>query len=384
MKKGKPKGVLVGKTRAAHSAASPSNQDAQEERANEPSLEDGSLERHADRFLIHVRALNGALACLEARSISPEILTAELARQNLGDAQLDALDGFVSMNRFAKFLQRMSQILDEESLGLECADFMNGASMGVLGGAIVSAPNLAASVGALTRYMSLYADLSYVSFTVGEQWAQFSWSYSPLLVARNALCDRSARLFVVRMQHLFVENWRPHKVEMQRERPLNPIPYRQKLCPNLVFGAPSNVIEFPASDLLLENHYADKSAFELAVALAERMMAERRVPDDLSIRVREDVLEHLRDGPLTAVDTARRLGMSTRVLQRRLATLGTSYQKLCDSIRIELAQELLSQTALPMSEIAYRLGFSNQANLTRAVKRWFGVSPRILRQESRS
>lgn len=343
---------------------------------------DEPFELHADRFLIHVRALSGVLACLEARSVSSDIVTAELARQKLNETDLDALDGFVSMNRFARFLQRMCDALDEEALGLDTADFMGGGSMGVLGGAIVAAPNLAASVGALTRYMSLYADLSYVSFTVEEEKAQFSWSYSPLLVARNALCDRSARLFVARMQYLFVDDWKPLRVAMQRDRPLNLGPYRQALCPNLSFGAPSNVIEFPASDLLLENRYADMSAFELAVALAERMMKERRIPDDLSIRVREDILEHLREGPLTAKDTARRLGMSTRVLQRRLSALGTSYQRLCDSIRIELAQEFLSQTALPMGEIAYRLGFSNQANLTRAVKRWHGVSPRTYRQNS--
>lgn len=394
MKKGK-KSVPPAHEVIVSEAAPLANQDVVIQQKVEPTIAepavveptaiatDGSLERQADRFLIHVRALNSALACLEARQVSSQILTAELARQKLNESQLDALDSFISMNRFARFLERLSQVLGREAIGLECADFMNGGSMGVLGGAIVSAPNLAASVGALTRYMSLYADLSYVSFTVGEETAQFSWSYSPLVVARGPLCDRSARIFVLRMRHLFADNWQPLRVQLQRQRPKDRAPYRLALCPNISFDAPFNVIEFPASDLLMENRYADKDAFELAVALAERMMRERRVPDDLSIRVREVILDHLREGPLTAVDTARRLGVSTRVLQRRLAALGTSYQKLCDSIRIELAQELLSQTALPMSEIAYRIGFSNQANFTRAVKRWFGVSPRAFRHESR-
>lgn len=340
-----------------------------------------TLEGHADRFLMHVRVLKSTLAYFEAHPVSNDILAAELARQNLNTRQLDAFDGFVSLNRYARFLQRMCVILDNEALGLECADYINNESMGALGGTVISAPNLAASVGALTRYMSLYADLSYVSFTVGEETAEFSWSYSPLLISRSALCDRSARRFIVRMRYLFADDWQPTRVQLQRERPVNLTPYHKALCPNLAFDGSCNVIEFAASDLHLENRYADDNVFELGVALAERMMRERRVPDDLSIRAREDIVNHLSDGTLTAVETARRLGMSTRVLQRRLAGLGTSYQKLCDEIRIELAQELLLQTQLPIGEIAYELGFSNQANFTRAMKRWLGVSPSSFRRK---
>lgn len=382
MKKKKPKRARIGEP-SAISGPSPYNQNALAWSDIEPPDAKESLEHHADRFLIHVRALNEILVQLEDRQVSPDLLGDELARHKLNDRELDALDGFVSMNRFARFLQSMSELLNKESLGLDCVSFRNGGEMGVLGGAVAAAPNFAASVGALTRYMSLYADLSYISFTVDDERAQFAWSYSPLLIERRALCDRSARLFVIRAQHLFDDEWLPLSVQLEREKPVDVTPYQRALGPNLTFDAPLNVIEFSASDLHLENRYGNKSAFELAVALAERMMSERRVPDDLSIRVREDVLNHLDEGALTAGETARRLGLSTRVLQRRLARLGTSYQRLCDSIRLQLARELLIHTGIPMSEIAFRLGFSNQANLTRAVKRWFGVSPRAFREQNR-
>nr|WP_281392988.1 helix-turn-helix transcriptional regulator [Roseibium litorale] len=73
---------------------------------------------------------------------------------------------------------------------------------------------------------------------------------------------------------------------------------------------------------------------------------------------------------------ARELGMSLRVLQRRLSETGHKFQELHDDIRRVLASDLLRVTALPVSEISYRLGFSAIGNFTRAARRWFGMPPR--------
>lgn len=43
--------------------------------------------------------------------------------------------------------------------------------------------------------------------------------------------------------------------------------------------------------------------------------------------------------------------------------------------RLERAVELLSATALPLTEVALSTGFADQSHLTHAFARWFGVSP---------
>jgi AraC-like DNA-binding protein len=253
--------------------------------------------------------------------------------------------------------------------------------MGAFGMAVVSAPNLDQALQVLCRYMRLYADVSFAATVIGEKEVEFNWAYSPLIAARDVLCDRAARLFKVRMRLLFGEAWEPQRVYLQRAKPDELRPYRQALCSTLTFDAPMNRIVLRRSDLDLPNVHANANTHEIAIALADRMMAERRIPDDLSIRAREDILHHLADEGLNMNETARRLGTSPRSLQRRLEELGTTYQRLSDDVRRALADELLKQTTLPMGEIAFRLGFANQANLTRASKRWFGLSPRQVRAQ---
>jgi AraC family transcriptional regulator len=47
--------------------------------------------------------------------------------------------------------------------------------------------------------------------------------------------------------------------------------------------------------------------------------------------------------------------------------------------RIEQAKALLTQTRLPIAEIASRTGFADQSHLTRLMRRRTGLTPKILR-----
>jgi AraC-like DNA-binding protein len=72
---------------------------------------------------------------------------------------------------------------------------------------------------------------------------------------------------------------------------------------------------------------------------------------------------------------AERLHMSTRNLRRKLEQEGTSFQKVLDDVRGELAKNYLSRTQLRLEDIAPLLGFSETSNLRRAFKKWTGQTP---------
>ena len=72
---------------------------------------------------------------------------------------------------------------------------------------------------------------------------------------------------------------------------------------------------------------------------------------------------------------AEKLHMSTRNLRRKLEQEGTSFQKVLDDVRCELAKNYLSQTSLRLEDISPLLGFSETSNLRRAFKKWTGQTP---------
>lgn len=101
-------------------------------------------------------------------------------------------------------------------------------------------------------------------------------------------------------------------------------------------------------------------------------------------RVRSALLEALPSG-LVAMDAiARKLVVSKRTLQRRLEAEGTSYMDIVRQTREALARHYLQNTGLPISEIAFLLGFGEPSSFYRAFRDWTGQSPDHLRRHTSS
>ena len=121
-----------------------------------------------------------------------------------------------------------------------------------------------------------------------------------------------------------------------------------------VQNAPADVMTIPGSDSTLE-------------AQIERMIAQRH-PDRLVF------------APIH--ELARELGVSSQTLHRRLKESATSYQKIKDNLRREVATHKLVQEHVSVEEVSAIVGFSEPRSFTRAFKHWTGLSPReYIRQQ---
>jgi AraC-like DNA-binding protein len=121
-----------------------------------------------------------------------------------------------------------------------------------------------------------------------------------------------------------------------------------------VQNAPADVMTIPGSDSTLE-------------AQIERMIAQRH-PDRLVF--------------VPIHELARELGVSSQTLHRRLKESATSYQKIKDNLRREVATHKLVQEHVSVEEVSAIVGFSEPRSFTRAFKHWTGLSPReYIRQQ---
>lgn len=92
-------------------------------------------------------------------------------------------------------------------------------------------------------------------------------------------------------------------------------------------------------------------------------------------RVCELIARELTGGTPSAERIAERLHMSARTLARRLDGEGTSFSKLLDELRRELAIGHLRDRDISVSEVAFLLGFGDANAFSRAFKRWTGEPP---------
>ena len=71
--------------------------------------------------------------------------------------------------------------------------------------------------------------------------------------------------------------------------------------------------------------------------------------------------------------------MSERTLARRLAQEGVTFMEVVQQLKATLARDYLAQKTMPISKVAWLLGFEEQSSFSHACKRWTGKTPRELR-----
>jgi AraC-like DNA-binding protein len=102
--------------------------------------------------------------------------------------------------------------------------------------------------------------------------------------------------------------------------------------------------------------------------------------DDLVLALRARLRTLLPEGQANAASVARTMGLSERTLARHLQELGTNWRGVLDDFREAEAERLLVSGRLPLSDVAFRLGFADQTAWNRAFRRWKGMSPTEWRQ----
>jgi len=96
---------------------------------------------------------------------------------------------------------------------------------------------------------------------------------------------------------------------------------------------------------------------------------------ETSSLVQGEITSRLSFNAPTQDDIAKTLGMSISTLGRKLAKEGTTYKQLLKDIRARLAEQYLDDPKLSLSEIAFALGYSDQAAFSNAYRAWTGQSP---------
>ena len=92
-------------------------------------------------------------------------------------------------------------------------------------------------------------------------------------------------------------------------------------------------------------------------------------------RVESILMPILHKGDVSMEVVAGKMGVSRPTLFRRLKAEGTTFEKVLDELRHQMALRYLDGRKVSVNETAYLVGFSERAAFARAFKRWTGRSP---------
>jgi AraC-like DNA-binding protein len=149
------------------------------------------------------------------------------------------------------------------------------------------------------------------------------------------------------------------------------------------FAADDDQIVFPSPIGSLPVTGADEHLNKLLLQYADEALGSR-VSKRASIRsqVEDKIAQMLPHAKANASEIARHLGMSRRTLARALSVEGAVFSGVLEALRQALAIRYLGEKELPISEIAWLLGYGEVSSFTHAFARWTGLTPKAFRKSN--
>jgi AraC-like DNA-binding protein len=149
------------------------------------------------------------------------------------------------------------------------------------------------------------------------------------------------------------------------------------------FGRPHTCLTFAASGL---EHPIIRRPSELSSRLADfpfSLLAGERQRTALAEHVYRAMVDgHMRLRKVPSVDeVARRFGVTSWTLRRRLTDEATSYSMIRKRVQLSLATEFLRRSDLTINEVAELANFSDAGAFRRAFQQWTGHSPSAYRED---
>jgi AraC-like DNA-binding protein len=308
---------------------------------------------------------------LEGRGFDAAAL---FARAGLSFAALDDPEARYPVRATARLWELVDEATGDPAFGIEVARHTSPTTFHALGFSLAASSSLREAFERVVRYYRLVSDGATIRFADrGDHYRVSVTTHGPTPAARGSM-DAVVAVAVRLCRSLMDRRFSPVRVELGRPMPPDPSAFYRFFRAPVFFDAAEDalVLDKRACEARIQGANTELArANDLIAAQAIERWDRSRMTD----RVRVLLVDRLPNGAPSQLDVARALGTSTRALQRRLASEGTTYVQLLDDTRRGLAVAYLGESRHSMTDIAYLLGFSGAASFTRAFRRWTGRSP---------
>jgi AraC-like DNA-binding protein len=304
------------------------------------------------------------------------------ALAELGITHLRDLADEIPVSLFCDFWQALRRTTGESAFGIRLAQLVRLENYQLFGHLVASSATLGDSILRAVRLIRLVLETARLSFHMeGDHASLLVEPLYPEFTDREMVEFEVAVIGVV-AQQITGRRLEAEQVRFSHEAPRDTRLYEELLGHRVHFGAPHNGYVFDSALLLLPLVRHDTGVVAELERQAEDLLTAERRATQLRLEVRAALAAELRGGSPTIERVAQVLSMHPKTLARRLQAEGSSFRRLLDELRLQLAERYLNQPGLTVEEVAFLLGYSEKSAFHRAFRRWTGRPPRALRDET--
>jgi len=328
---------------------------------------------------VSITIVRGVFAEAIARGVAPAALC---ERFGVTPEQLADADARVGLDVIRRIWDELPPLVGANDFGLAVAERAHeSGALGLVGYVLRSAPTLGDGVRQALRYQRILTDgvRGRWSASEGDARIVFEDVDAAFRPPRHAVEFGFASILLL-VRAATSRPLAPIAIEMRHPRPDDDAAARRIFACALSYDAPENAIVLRREDLA--RPLASRDAHLSALLDRHARLLEPRLPDRASFtaRVRRALSDGLAHGVIDLDAVAKRVAVSRRTVQRRLASEGTTLVRVLDELRRDLATTYLRDATLDIQEIALLLGFSDQSAFHHAFVRWKGKAPGAYRR----
>lgn len=329
-------------------------------------------------------ALNQYLVSAQAHGLDTE---AAMVHAGISAELVADPDSRIPGRDFEELLTWLIETSADPLFGLHTSQFVQPGSYSVMGYIAMSAATIQEALSRVQLYEKLVGDMGITETRVNDGRIEVRWlCRHRRQPARRHLIENVLGSWVRYTRWLAGnEQLTPEAVLLEHGAPS---PHTLVHDYERVFGCPvhfnqeySALVTSPS----LLNHplrQPDPHLLSTLEAHAARKLEELGIDTTLAQKVRELIRASIHRRLPRKEQVAEELGLNVRTMHRRLSEEGTTWQKILDGLRQELALGFLRDTDMTQSEIAEKLGYSDIRSFQRNFKRQKGMTPGEYRRQT--
>jgi AraC-like DNA-binding protein len=308
---------------------------------------------------------------------------AVLRRAGLPQDLFDQTRILVTTEELFALWRAIAEISKDPAIGLKLGTETKTERFHPSGIAALSTENFGAAIEHLGRYKRLSVPEEILHQHQAGEWSiQYRWTLA-VEAEPHVLVEHCFAWTLTIARHGSGTRISPLRVEFVQPRShLNALE-RHFGCP-VVCGATRNAIVFRTADAALPFVTRNAELLDMLAPQFDLDLKQQISEDDSFLElVRNAIQQRLTGHRPTTGDVARELHISSRTLQRRLQESGSSFQRVLDEARHQMARYYLKNSVLELNEAAYLLGYEDASSFARAFRTWEGVPPSHWRESNR-
>jgi len=299
---------------------------------------------------------------------------------NLPRDLLATSDNVFSVQQAGRLLHLCATQSGCAHIGLLMGQAASPAVLGLTGLLMRSSSSLGAALKSIVMTLQFNGRAVIPHLSVEAGTVAFGITLNPSVeVGRAAGQDLSLAIACQLVRSLIGSSWIPSEVRIAHHAPADCRPYNRYFGVDVTFSAERSALIFPA--IWLDKPVA--TADPRIRRRIEKILTARTSSDvELVLFCRRAIVALIVQQNFSVAGVAEIMKRHPRTLNRRLATAGTSVAALVQDVRFAMARHLLTDTSLPVAEIAATLGYSEASIFIRRFRSWAGTTPSAWRKSN--